>query len=363
MCGHGWCAGLWALVFTLVPIVHLITGAFPVHFSEAVVAAMAGHYLLRAALLLRCRSLEQLRALWLSRVAASIFWWPDLKAASLTTLQAATGTPFTGTRGRAGLAQPRTLKPPRWPIAIVLLSAVAFAGGCMHLRAAADVPSALSLCFVAINAAPPLLLLARERLGRGPAFSRLCTLCMLASGAASAAAFGFIPLLFPRRVDYARAGRLALRFLNAERSGSIPAGFPVGWRATSGLQFSAVQITFTNATQGAVTDRVDEFYKTVDLSGGFYTEGEAGPVKLTWTVAVTTSMLAWAMLEYPDFWQAAPELQADATALLLHGALYMQEAYVVTPLQDDLDPTRLQSSGNDQLVYVVRDSLPQRRRA
>ena len=37
---------------------------------------------------------------------------------------------------------------------------------------------------------------------------------------------------------------------------------------------------------------------SADLSGGFYTEGDMGPVKVTSHVAWSTSLLAWSLLEY-----------------------------------------------------------------
>lgn len=337
------------------PLVHLITGVFPLIFTAPLAAAMVTHYLLRAALLLlRTRSAKHARALWLARIATSIHAWNNLAAAVLATIHAAVGTHPCPSPSRRTPSRSRPPAALLWPFVVLPLSAVAFVGGCMHARAGADLLTALSLCAVVVNAAPPLLLVARAGFGRGPGFSRTCTLMLAASAAAATAAFGFIPLLFPRNVDFARAAQLSLRFLSAERSGPLPPDFPVGWRGDSGLQYSAVNFTFTNVTAGAVSDKTDFFTEQVDLSGGFYNEGEVGPVKLTWNVAVTTAMLAWALLEYPDFWGASPELQAEATAVLQHGSLYMQQVYVITPLGDPLDATRLMPSSDDQLVYVVR---------
>lgn len=350
---------MWTIIFTLVPIVHLIFGYFPVNFTVHVVVTMMAHYLVRIVMLLYCDSLKQMRALWFSRVAVSICWWYDFKASLLIPLKAAIG-PGTSFRSRSwsDLAPARNIKALRWPFVLLILSIIAFIGGCVHLREVINLPTVLSLCLIVINIAPPLLIISYWNFGQGMLLTRLSTLLMVLSGIAAAAAFTFLWLLYPRDVDFARAARLSLRFLNAERSGVISGGYPIDWRSSSGLQYAEVNMTFTNVTKGVVTDKTDFFFKQVDLSGGFYNDGEIGAVKLTWNIAVTTSMLAWSMLEYPGFWGQSLELQNDISSILMHGALYMQEIYVVTPLQDPLNPGRLMSSSNDQIIYVVRTPAP-----
>lgn len=345
---------MWTILFTLVPLVHLIAGVFPLVFTAPVAATMAAHYLLRAALLvLGANSLEHTRALWLARITASIHAWGNLTAAVLAPIDAALGAQPNTPPPRRTPSRARTPAALLWALVVLPVSAVAFAGGCMRARAAIDLPTGLSLCAVMVNAAPPLLLVARAGYGRGPKLTRTCTLVLVACAAAAAAALGFIPLLFPRNVNFERAARLFIRFLSAERSGRIPPTFPVGWRNDSGLQYSAVNFAFTNAMRGVVADVTTTVNEQADLSGGFYNEGEVGPVKLTWNVAATTSMLAWALLEYPDVWEASPQLRTEATAVLMHGARYMQEVYVITPLSKPPNPNSLTSSKNDQLVYVV----------
>jgi hypothetical protein len=83
-------AGLWTFVITLVPIIHLIVGYFPVNFSVTVnknpptfiselrerqlVITMCAYYAIRTVMLLYCDSFRQMRALWFSRIATSINW-------------------------------------------------------------------------------------------------------------------------------------------------------------------------------------------------------------------------------------------------------------------------------------------------
>lgn len=89
-----------------------------------------------------------------------------------------------------------------------------------------------------------------------------------------------------------------------------------------------------------------------DLTGGFYNDGEIGPVKITFNIALTTTMLAWSMLEYPEFWQKDVARQNHAINTVIHGMRYINAAYVITPAKDPLTGQTL-SSENDILVYQV----------
>ena len=67
-------AGLWTFIFTMVPIIHLLFGYFPVTFNMYVVITMMAYYAIRTVMLLYCDSFKQMRALWFSRIATSINW-------------------------------------------------------------------------------------------------------------------------------------------------------------------------------------------------------------------------------------------------------------------------------------------------
>jgi hypothetical protein len=66
--------GLWTIIFTAVPIIHLVAGYFPVNFTIHVVITMIAYYAIRTVMLLYCDSMKQMRALWFARIATSIFW-------------------------------------------------------------------------------------------------------------------------------------------------------------------------------------------------------------------------------------------------------------------------------------------------
>ena len=337
---------MWVPTFTLVPIIHLIFGLFPLTFNVWVAAMMLAHYASRAALLHTCSSLKQLRALWLSRVAVAIFWWADLKAATLTPAKALLGPRASfRSRGWSPAVPVRNLKALALPAATVAVSLTALVGGALLLRTTINLPTALSLCCLIINVAPPALLLLYWLFGAGALLARACTAAMLLSWAAGAAALAALALLYPRNVDFAAAAEASLAFLDAQRSGTLPRSYPVPWRADSGEQNVAV-LTFLNETTGQSAP-----YRA-DLTGGFYNDGEVGPVKVTWNIALTTAMLAWSLLEYEDFWGASEARKNHALALLTHGLAYVEATYIPTPLVDPFGHKGL--SSQDKLVYAVR---------
>ena len=304
----------------------------------------------RVVMLHYCDSLKQMRALWLARIAVSVYWWADLKASTLIPTKAllGTGTSFRS-RSWSTAAPIRNVKAMLLPLAIIILSLVAFVGGCLHLRTNINLPTVLSLCAVAINFVPPFLLLLFWTFGPGRLLSRACTFFMLLSCAAGVAALVFLWLLFPRDVDFKRAAVMSLSFFDAQRSGSLPKGYPVQWRADSGEQ-NIYPIQFSNMSTNTFVN------VRADLTGGFYNDGEVGPVKVTWNIALTTTMLAWSLLEYEPFWSKDEATKNHAIALLTHGLKYVQSTYVMSPLRDEFGAQ--QSPSFDKLVYVVRSPLP-----
>ena len=350
------CAGLWIPVLTLVPLIHLIFGLFPITFNLWVVVFMMIHYAVRTVMLHWSDSFKQMRALWLARVAASLYWWSDLKAAVLVPAKAIIGNGVSFRSRSWSTAVPvRNLKALIIPFATVVVSITAFAGGCVTVRTTINLPTVLSLCLVAINAVPPALLCLYWTFGPGRLLSKACTLGMWTSWAAGVAGIVFLWLLWPRNVNFERAADMSLSFYDAQRSGALPSNYPVTWRGDSGLM-NVAQMTFTvQSKQNAVLAKGVTNTIDVDLTGGFYNDGEVGPVKITWNIALTTTMLAWSLLEYEDFWGQQEVRKNHAIALLTHGLAYVSATYQIVPLTDETGKPL--SSANDQVVYVVRTPL------
>jgi hypothetical protein len=316
---------------------------------------MIAHYAVRVVMLHYCDSLKQMRALWLSRIAVSIYWWSDLKAAVLIPLKGVLGS-GTSFRSRSWSTEVpiRNIKTLFFPVIFVVASLVAFIGGCLMLKELINLPTVLSLCCCIINFVPPFLLILLWIFGSGRLLSRFCTIFMVASWGAGIAAMVFLWLLFPRDVNFLKAANMSLSFLDAQRSGVAGASYPLKWRTTTGLQNVYNIIFYNDSTNSGKTPIPSkEFtFARVDLSGGFYNDGQVGPVKLTWNIALTTTMLAWSMLEYKDFWSKEETVKNHAINLLAHGLTYVQSCYQITQGKDPLTG-QTQNSANDIIVYVV----------
>lgn len=160
-------------------------------------------------------------------------------------------------------------------------------------------------------------------------------------------------ILYPREENYAKAADLSLQFLYTEWSGIIVEPFPISWRKTSGMH-NVLDINITRVdplTGGPLPEPPRE----VQLTGGFYTEGEIGPVKVTTHVALTTAMLAWSLLEFPDWWARDPARLDDGLKLVQQGLEYVVACYIpAAPLPGANPAVEAPFAPEDQLVYVVR---------
>jgi hypothetical protein len=82
----------------------------------------------------------------------------------------------------------------------------------------------------------------------------------------------------PFAPDYRTALKLSLLFYEAQRSGRLPESNRVSWRRDSALD--------------------DKGLHGEDLSGGYYDASDF--VKFSFTMAFTTTILAWGMLSFDD---------------------------------------------------------------
>ncbi|KAJ1290737.1 hypothetical protein BS78_02G267900 [Paspalum vaginatum] len=120
--------------------------------------------------------------------------------------------------------------------------------------------------------------------------------CLMAGGSNAVAAF-----------NYADALDKALLFFEAQRSGKLPPGQRVTWRADSGLS--------------------DGSAAQVDLTGGYYDAGDN--VKFGLPMAFTVTMLSWSVVEFGD---AMPRGHLEsAKAAVRWGADYLLKAATSTP--------------------------------
>jgi len=294
-------AGLAAPAMTLVPVVTLLFGYFPMAMGVWTVAGITAYYVSMHALTYCCASRKHAVALWLANAGTSILFWPYLKAALTSPYKALAGRglAFKATAKGSRLAAAATFRE-LWPsAALVLLSLVAFVAGLVTFDIRVNAPKALALCWLVYNALPHVLLLMYAAVGGGVALTRACRGAMVVSTCAGALAIVLLWLLYPREVDYGVAADMSLEFLRAERAGS---GVP-------------------------------------RLSGGFFEDGVVGDVRVTATIAETTSLLAWSVLDLDDHWRARPVERAAALDLVRTGADYI--------LQCVSDPTRFVVAAGD----------------
>ena len=210
------------------------------------------------------------------------------------------------------------------------------------------------------NCVPHALVLVYVRFGDGRVLRNACAVCATAQGAISVLALILLWILYPREADYVKAVGLSLRALFAEWSGDIPEPFPVAWRDTSGLHnILQINITRIDPLTGAV---LPEPERHIDLSGGFYTEGEIGPVKVTTHIAWSTALLAWSLLEFPEWWARDAARWDASLQLVQHGLEYVLACYVpAKPLPGWPQGREPPAADEDQIVYVVRSTclMPQ----
>lgn len=69
---------------TLVPIITLCFGYFPIALNLPTVLAITVYYISLHALTYYCKSMREFRALWLANIGTSIMFWPYAKAALQT---------------------------------------------------------------------------------------------------------------------------------------------------------------------------------------------------------------------------------------------------------------------------------------
>ncbi|XP_022200004.1 endoglucanase E-4 [Nilaparvata lugens] len=99
--------------------------------------------------------------------------------------------------------------------------------------------------------------------------------------------------VFGSKYDYSKVVHLSLLFYEAQRSGQLPANNRIPWRGDSSLN--------------------DRGLKGEDLTGGYYDAGDT--VKFGFTMASTTTLLAWGCLSYKDAYKAAGEWKEVLNAL------------------------------------------------
>lgn len=93
---------------------------------------------------------------------------------------------------------------------------------------------------------------------------------------------------------------LVVTHVQTQWSGKLPADYPVAWRADTGQQYANFNFRSSGIKRSPNIyehPNMPSFNATLDVSGGFYEDGPWGPVKLTKSIALSTSLLAWTLID------------------------------------------------------------------
>jgi hypothetical protein len=329
---------------TLVPIITLLFGYFPIALNFWTVVAISIYYVSLHALTYYCRSMREFRALWLANIGTSIMFWPYFKAALFTPFKqlAGKGMTFKST-SKGGRRSSVSLKEIGPSLLLTMASLFAFICGLTDFNVNVNAPKAIALCWVLYNIVPHVLLLVYSRFGSGNILRYACNALMVTQSIISVLALILLWILYPREEDYVRATDLSLSFLYSQRSGALVQPYPISWRFNSGTENKiALRVNMSDPAGFNLTGIVNI---TADLTGGYYTDGEVGPVKITVHVAMTTAMLAWSLLDYREWWLQNDVRYKSALELVRHGQQYVNECYLTSSTN---------ATGNDVIVYLVR---------
>ena len=268
-------AGVSTPAMTLVPVITVVFGYFPISINLPTVAAATAYYVAVNAMMYHCTSAKHATALWFSNVGTCLLFWPYLKAAVTSPFKAVLGSGLTFKATAKGTGQSRGSAGIKdlWPaVALVCLSCVALVVGLLDYDVRVNAPKALALCWVAYNAVPHALLLLYAAFGQGDFLGRACRSGMALTFLSATAAVGLMWLLYPRDMDYRHAARLSIQYLEATAAPS-----------------------------------------------GVYQDGLAGRVVIMADVATSSSYLAWSLLDHDDYWEERPDERDSAVAVLRHG--------------------------------------------
>lgn len=295
-------AALSVPIMTIVPIVTLMFGYFPVSLNFWTVLGITVYYGALNIMSYGTLSYKKLTALWLSNVAVCIMFWQFMKAAVVTPLAAGMGGDVSFKTTKKGNVRTITSYGDVLPSAVItVMSIVSLVVGLIDFDFKANAPKAIAACWVVYGMIPHCLLLFHARVGQGRFMSIACKFAMALSGVLSALAVVLMWFMYPVEENYGVAATASLKFLDAQRSGAVPDG--PDWRFKTGFQ--------------------DVYGTFGDLSGGFYNDGEIGAVKLTSHIGITTANLAWSLLDFPEYWTASGDLDR-AVSLLQNGLEYVQ---------------------------------------
>ena len=204
---------------TLVPIVTLLFGYFPIALNFWTVVGITVYYISLNFLTYYCTSLKHFTALWLSNMATTIMFWPFLKAALFTPIKSCLGQGLTfKSTQKGGMAASASFKELGPSSFLVLMSLMALIVGFLDFNVNVNAPKAIALCWVVFNMIPHTLLLIYASRGQGTFLNFTCKVFMFLSTFVGLLALILLWLLYAHEESYVRAADLSLNYLAAMTS-------------------------------------------------------------------------------------------------------------------------------------------------
>jgi endoglucanase len=165
----------------------------------------------------------------------------------------------------------------------------------------------LSVFWAVYNMIPPSLFIF-YCYQKGHLFEDFCSFCLTLSYLVAIAGI-LCTWLVPDDYNMSQVLNVSLQFFEAQRSGKVPRISNTPWRGNSGLWDS---VLLPNG-------------KNYSLLGGWYDDG--GMLKLSYSTAFTTSMLAWAYWEFKQGYKVGGNTEFGANTIRW-GADYLMKASV-----------------------------------
>jgi len=306
-------------LFSLVPIISLLFGIFPIAINFWTVLGITLYCVSTAMVVFYCRTRRHLMAMWFAQTCNSVLWFTFFKGATMTPINQFMGKKLTfktTLKGAARLAN-TPVRDLMMPTILLLFSLLAFILGCISLKPDVNAPLAISLCWALWNVIPFFLLLVYAFMGQGTVFRMTCMLGFGLNFMLPVLALVLLWLLYPHEYDWYELTETSLHFWDAQWAGKLEYSKPikVGFRQDAALRDSVANVTINNI-----------IYKDWDLVGGYFNGGAGGNVKLTANIAYTTAMLSWAYLMFSEAFAKAG-LNEKLVGQIAHGAEYLMKAH------------------------------------
>jgi endoglucanase len=318
----------------LVPFIALVFGVYPLVLNRDFALAATLYFSASTLVTSYCTNRKHIKPLWFCIVSCHLLWFTFTKALFNVLLRKITKRKvvFKSTKkkgeddGRNGKPTRRFCRPPAnvgdmegtldaW--VLVASFCFSFITAVVGLFQIIDKPFTaqgdfkfylmLSVFWAVYNMIPPSLFIF-YCYQKGHLFEDFCSFCLTLSYLVAIAGI-LCTWLVPDDYNMSQVLNVSLQFFEAQRSGKVPRISNTPWRGNSGLWDS---VLLPNG-------------KNYSLLGGWYDDG--GMLKLSYTTAFTTSMLAWAYWDFKQGYKVGGNTEFGANTIRW-GADYLMKASV-----------------------------------